>query len=314
LKGFQNMWDNKTVEWLDIELTSFCNIDCPGCFRQVKRKTVNNILNKDYIKLEDLKKWLNRDELPNLKLVNFCGSIDEPTLHPEFLKIVNFLIPEVDVNLATNGSTRTKKFWAELGKKKISAFFGVDGIDQQSLEKYRIGSSFKKVQENWRSFIEAGGKATWQFIVFEHNEHLLEKAKEMAKDEGFENFRVIHSHRKDNQEKGKKKRSEEQEIVCKYGIQKRIFLSHTGALLPCCFLNSEFLQSHAGGGLETRFTKKYEELTTLSNNLKYNTFSEVIDGDLFNFVTESWKNKPIERCWTTCKQAKQDVFEDESVK
>ena len=83
--------------------------------------------------------------------------------------------------------------------------------------------------------------------------------------------------------------------------------------MPCCFLNSEFLQSYAGGGLETRFTKKYEELTLLSNNLKYNTFSEVNQGELFNFVIDSWKNKPIERCWTTCKQAKQDVFEDESV-
>ena len=41
------MWSGDTVEWLDIELTSFCNIDCPGCFRQVKRKVVDDILNKD---------------------------------------------------------------------------------------------------------------------------------------------------------------------------------------------------------------------------------------------------------------------------
>jgi len=35
------MWSNDTIEWIDIELTSFCNIDCPGCFRQVKRKVVD---------------------------------------------------------------------------------------------------------------------------------------------------------------------------------------------------------------------------------------------------------------------------------
>ena len=38
------MWTGDTIEWIDIELTSYCNIDCPGCFRQVKRKKVNNIL------------------------------------------------------------------------------------------------------------------------------------------------------------------------------------------------------------------------------------------------------------------------------
>ena len=86
-------------------------------------------------------------------------------------------------------------------------------------------------------------------------------------------------------------------------------MSHTGALLPCCFLNSEFLQVYSGGGVETSFTKKYKELNNvLSNDLKYNTASEVIDGELFKFVVDSWKFKPIERCWQTCKKAKQDVF------
>ena len=64
----------------------------------------------------------------------------------------------------------------------------------------------------------------------------------MANDEGFDNFRVIWSHRSDNNESKKKIREEEQEIVCKYAEQKRVFLSHTGTLLPCCFFNSEFLQ------------------------------------------------------------------------
>ena len=82
------MWSNDTIEWIDIELTSFCNVNCPGCLRQVKRKVVNHILNKDYIEFKDLKKWITKKEFPNLKLLNFCGSIDEPTIHPEILDIV----------------------------------------------------------------------------------------------------------------------------------------------------------------------------------------------------------------------------------
>tara|TARA_B100000809_G_C15134980_1_gene530162 strand:+ start:2646 stop:3578 length:933 start_codon:yes stop_codon:yes gene_type:complete len=310
------MWDNKTIEWLDIELTSFCNIDCPGCFRQIKRKTVDHILNKEMLTFEALRKWITPKEFPKLKLVNFCGSIDEPTLHPEILDIVKYFNKHsVDINISTNGSTKTRKFWTELGYEKVSAFFGIDGIDQKSLEKYRIGSNFKKLQENWKAFIKAGGKATWQFIVFEHNEHLLDDAKQMADKEGFDNFRVIYSHRSDNKESKTKIRNEEQEIVCKYGVQKRLFLSHTGTLLPCCFFNSEFLQVHSGGGNETRYTEKYLELDgPLESNLKYNTPTEVIEGDMFKFIVNSWNTNPLERCWQTCKKAKQDIFVDEELK
>ena len=43
------MWNNKTIEWIDVELTSFCNIACPGCLRQEKKEQVEPILNKDII-------------------------------------------------------------------------------------------------------------------------------------------------------------------------------------------------------------------------------------------------------------------------
>ena len=308
------MWSGETVEWIDIELTSFCNIDCRGCFRQVKREKVNDILDKDMLTLKQIKKWINRKTFPNCKLINFCGSIDEPTLHPEIIEILNHF-DGVNINISSNGSTKTKKFWTMLGEKKISVFFGIDGIDQKSLEKYRIGSNFKKVQENFRAFINAGGKATWQFIVFEHNEHLIKDAKRMAKEEGFSDFRLIYSHRNENQESKKIKRNEEQNIICKYGEQKRIFISHTGVLLPCCFLNSEFLQSYATNEHYTDFQHLFKNTgDVLFNSLKYNEANEIIDGELFSSVVNSWSNKPISRCWTTCKQAKQDVFLGEALK
>ena len=308
------MWSSETVEWIDVELTSFCNIDCPGCFRQVKKNKVHNVLNKDMISFEQLKKWIDKKEFPNLTLINFCGSIDEPTLHPEILKIVDYFSKICNINISTNGSTKTKKFWKTLGQYGVSVFFGIDGIDQKSLERYRIGSNFKKVQENYREFIKSGGHATWQFIVFEHNQHLLEKAKQISKIEGFKHFRTIYSHREGNDEK-KVNRKEEHEIICKYANQKRIFISHTGALLPCCFFNSEFLQIHAGNDPNTMFDHAYEKNGgVLSNNLKYISPSEVIDGELFGEIVDSWKTKPMERCWNTCKQAKQDIFIHEELK
>ena len=305
------MWKINTIEWIDIELTSYCNIACPGCLRQEKSKQVNHILNKDMIKFSDLKKWIIKEELNNLKLLNFCGSIDEPTTHPEILKIVDHFSKFVEINIASNGSTKTKDFWKNLGEYGISVFFGIDGTNQETLEKYRIGSNFTKIQDNYRSFIKSGGKATWQFIVFEHNEHLLKEAKKISEEEGFVNFRTIYSHRKGSGEV-MKKNNEEQEVFCKYGNQKRIFINHTGALIPCCYLNSESLELHANKTIKTKFGKKYIELgSVLSNNLKYNSISEVLNGDLFEYIIDSWSKDPIEKCWQTCKQKKRDIFIDE---
>ena len=307
------MWKTKTVEWIDVELTSFCNIACPGCLRQEKKKQVSHILNKDMLSFSDLKRWIRKEDFNNLKLLNFCGSVDEPTTHPEILDIVEHFLEFVEVNIASNGSTKTKDFWKQLGEYGGSVFFGIDGTDQESLEKYRIGSNFKKVQENYRAFIKAGGNATWQFIVFEHNKHLLEEAKKISEEEGFSNFRTIFSHRKGSGEV-KKKVIEEQEVFCKYGNQKRIFINHTGALIPCCFLNSEALELHSTGNVKSKFGKKYMELgKVLSNNLKYNTVSEVLDGELFEYIVDSWETDPVEKCWQTCKQKKRDIFIDEKV-
>lgn len=309
------MWNNKTIEWIDVELTSFCNIKCRGCLRQVKNDKVSNILNKDILRFEDLKRWISRDELPNLKLINFCGSIDEPTLHPEILDITEYFSKICEINIASNGSTKNTYFWEKLGSLGISVFFGIDGIDQTSLEKYRIGSNFEKIKKNFKSFIRAGGKATWQFIVFDHNEEHLETAKQISKDEGFVNFRTIYSHRIGSDESKKKIRKGKKYIKCKYGNQNRVFLNHTGALIPCCFLNSESLELHSSNNVKSLFGKKYLEFgQVLSNNLKYNSISEVLDGQLFDYVKKSWITTPVEKCLQTCKQEKRDIFIDEDLK
>ena len=42
--------------------------------------------------------------MTNLKLLNFCGSVDEPTTHPEILDIVKHFLEFTEINIASNGS------------------------------------------------------------------------------------------------------------------------------------------------------------------------------------------------------------------
>jgi len=95
------MWTNNTIEWIDIELTSFCDIKCPGCFRQIKKEKVSHVLDNESLSFSQLKKWISKKHFPNLKLLNFCGSIDEPSLHPEILEIVDYFSEHYNINIST---------------------------------------------------------------------------------------------------------------------------------------------------------------------------------------------------------------------
>ena len=85
------MWTSETLEWIDIELTSFCNIKCKGCFRVLSNEA-DKILNKTYLDVNVIKEKFKREMFPNMKIINFCGSVDEPTTHPDFFEIIEQLL------------------------------------------------------------------------------------------------------------------------------------------------------------------------------------------------------------------------------
>jgi MoaA/NifB/PqqE/SkfB family radical SAM enzyme len=308
------MWNAETLEWMDIELTSFCNIQCKGCFRVLSDHS-DKILNKTYLDIEVVRKKFQKEKFPNIKIINFCGSVDEPCTHPQLFDIINhFSDWNVHINIATNGSLRTTKWWAELARILPSSHrvtWGIDGSDELS-EFYREGSSFKKVQQNFRAFNSAGGKSVWQFIEFEHNMHQTKQAKKIAKQEGFVDFKTIISHRKDtNGVKHKKVEQDENPYIsCKYGNQKRIFVNHMGNVIPCCHLNAQMLEYSVTGKKQDLFEDILEYSDYKNDiNLENTEIDQALTGKVFNNIVESWKSEnKIPKCWKTCKKNSKDKF------
>lgn len=313
------MWTMDTIEWLDIELTSFCNIECKGCFRIIS-KQADKILNKHYITLDTIQQRFVRDEFPNIKIINFCGSVDEPTTHPQFFDIIrHFADWGAHINIATNGSLRTTKWWTELAgilPASHAVTWGIDGADELS-EVYRQGSNFTKVEQNYRAFNSAGGRSNWQFIVFEHNEHQLEQAKQKATDEGFKSFKTIISHRKDTKGGVRATKTESIDtapeipyVSCKYGNQKRIFINHMGNVIPCCHLNSKMMEYSVSGNIKDQF----EQLLVDNNyeqtiNLQHASIQDAINSEVWQGIISSWdSDDPMPRCMQVCKQMKRDKF------
>ena len=77
---------------------------------------------------------------------------------------------------------------------RLRVVWGIDGLEDTN-HIYRVGAKWEKIINNAKAFIDAGGIASWQFIEFEHNKHQIEEAKQLAKELGFKEFRLVSSTR-----------------------------------------------------------------------------------------------------------------------
>jgi sulfatase maturation enzyme AslB (radical SAM superfamily) len=96
----------------------------------------------------------------------------------------------------TNGSARQEDWWIELASVlgKGYVIFSIDGLEDTN-HLYRKGTNFERIIKNAKAFIDAGGRAVWEYIVFAHNEHQVEEARNLADELGFEKFQVKKSAR-----------------------------------------------------------------------------------------------------------------------
>ena len=187
------MFDYSVIDEYQIEITTMCNASCPQCPRNINGGDVNPHLPLVYLDRHTIDRSFPKELVQRLRQVFFCGSYGDPIAHPDFLDILRDFrskSPTVWLYLHTNGGIRNPDWWAELagilnGYGKID--FGIDGLaDTNHL--YRRNVNFNRVIENATAFIHAGGKAQWNFIVFKHNEHQIEHARQMSQDLGFETF------------------------------------------------------------------------------------------------------------------------------
>ena len=188
-----NTFSYENLTEFQIEVTTHCNAACPQCPRNINGGETNPYLNVENLSREVLDSTFGASLCKRLKQIFFCGSYGDPIVHPEFLDIVKDFRKKSDtlwIYIHTNGGVRNTEWWKELAETigdygKID--FNIDGLDDTN-HLYRRNVSFDKAMKNAKAFIDAGGKAQWNFIVFKHNEHQVDTAKMMSNLWGFENI------------------------------------------------------------------------------------------------------------------------------
>jgi hypothetical protein len=306
-------WPSK----LNIELSTACNAACPQCSRYLDDDpelgiVENPNLPQNTLTLDVIKTLIDHEWLKQAKHVKFEGTHGEPTMAKDCTDILRWfreVNPTVTFALHTNGSTRNKEWWRELAQffqynpeRRSAVTFSLDGIEDTN-HIYRRRTVWKKIMENAQAFIDAGGVAVWDMIVFEHNEHQVLKARKLAKSMGFFSFGVKVSQRtlirpiqwlkqpktwKENQGTGTVK------INCIGKQFDELFLNANGLYMPCCFINE-----NAYGPAMPSTQKEIEEV--LGDFSQYHSSNGLDHAlELFHRVSDRWETNPMEICKHMC--------------
>ncbi|OGQ06015.1 MAG: hypothetical protein A3F82_05185 [Deltaproteobacteria bacterium RIFCSPLOWO2_12_FULL_44_12] len=181
------------IVYVQVEVTSKCNSACPQCPRNVFGGRDLPTLPLVDLTLEDCQKIFPEDFVRSIKTLYMCGTYGDPIVSRYTLDTVRWLRsvnPSLEIGLNTNGSAGNASWWSALALllgHHGYVTFSIDGLEDTNAI-YRRNTSFKKIIENAKIFIGEGGRANWDFIVFKHNEHQVESARQFSKEMGFSNF------------------------------------------------------------------------------------------------------------------------------
>jgi len=194
------MYTYNEIKTVHLEVTDKCNAACPMCARNINGGEDNPQLPNVELSLEDVKTMFPVDFIKQLDRIYMCGNYGDPIAARDTLEIFQYFREhnsKLMLSLHTNGSAKSTEWWTRLANvlgTKGYVVFSVDGLEDTN-HLYRQNTVFSKIMTNAQAFIDAGGRARWDYIVFAHNEHQVELAEELSKKMKFEKFQFKKSAR-----------------------------------------------------------------------------------------------------------------------
>jgi MoaA/NifB/PqqE/SkfB family radical SAM enzyme len=219
----------------------------------------------------------------------------------------------------TNAGAKSVAWWEELAdviNKKGAVIFSVDGL-RDTNHLYRQGVNWDNVERNMQAFINAGGRARWDFLIFEHNQHQIDEAEALATKWGCEKFMKKKTGRFITG-KGEKKQSHQAvdkkgnnsteikqdvilnkygsmdtyydaaPIICKVKKDNSLFITAEGLALPCCWTAGRM---YKWWHKDPKVEQIWDFIPNISALQARNGLEAVFDTGIFDSIQASW-NKP----------------------
>lgn len=237
-----------------IEPTNHCNLKCPECPSGLGSLTRPLGL----LKLNDFKNWIDQIKDKGFYVQLFFQG--EPYINKHLPEMIKYTEQnKVYISISTNGHFITKKNIDHiLANAPDKIIYSVDGLDEESYQKYRVGGTFKQADEGLRLLIKQRNKlkqkrpfVEFQFIVMKQNEHQVEDVKEYCKDVGVDKlvFKTMQISSYENalkflptNPKYRRYKIADESFEMKNGMKNHCFalwrtsvITWDGKVVPCCF-------------------------------------------------------------------------------
>ena len=329
---------------MDSEITNNCNAACPLCPRTGKDGKESDIVNRQGItdlSLDYIDKIMASKAGMNIRKWTYCGNYGDPLMHKQALEFAQTLA-DYNVkfqNFDSNGGMRGTKWWEELGRVPgVTVNFALDGLEDTN-HIYRVKTNFNKIIANAEAFMKAGGNATWTMLIFSHNQHQIEEAKELSKKLGFSAFYTKKSSRQVIVKEDKKpakvkdvdykfqlsKKTEQKStisqpsnekfrapaavegvkqhrVICGAIKKQQLYITPDAKILPCCHVHTGVYESLYG---ITDQRKQFLDFL-LDNNVKYDLalhgFDDIVASYRENIkvLDKHWTDRTIPVCNRKC--------------
>ncbi|MDE1919898.1 MAG: radical SAM protein [Candidatus Omnitrophica bacterium] len=169
---------------------SACQLACPVCDPHTRPEKRNGVLGWGYLRAKDFAAFIRAN--PSVKTIELSHS-GEIFLNPELGAIIKDAC-EQGVTLTARSGVNFNRVSPAMCEDLVKYRFrylnvAIDGGDEESYAKYRVGGSFTQVINNIKTlnfykekYDSALPELEWQFIPFAHNEHVVLKAMTLARE------------------------------------------------------------------------------------------------------------------------------------
>lgn len=187
------MYQYNEIREVHLEITQKCQAACPMCDRNENGGRDNQHITNAELSLEDCKHIFPVDFIKQLSTMYMCGNLGDPIVATDTLEVFKYFRehnPTMWLSMNTNAGAKNEEWWRELATvigKHGAVIFSVDGLSDTN-HLYRQNVVWTHVERNMKAFISAGGRARWDFLIFQHNQHQVEEAEALAAEWGVERF------------------------------------------------------------------------------------------------------------------------------
>lgn len=237
-----------------IEPTNHCNLQCPECPSGLGSLTRPLGL----LKSDEFKKLI--DEITETSFYIQLFFQGEPYINKNLPEMISYAQSKnIYVSISTNGHfVNEKNVDYVLDNSPDKLIFSVDGLDEESYQKYRVGGTFEQADKGLRALISRKRErclkrpfVEFQFIVMKQNEHQLDEVRNYCNEVGVDKvvFKTMQISSYENALKflpsNKKYRRyalENNSFRIKKEIKNHCFalwrtsvITWDGKVVPCCF-------------------------------------------------------------------------------